>query len=156
MIYESIIQAQLTQSYFQQWVTWIKWLTDKLDFEMWMTAGCFLKNDIWRTSIFWNPRGVGTKMPNSQWDPHATPTREAFRSGRQGQVWDLIEAGIHPVGCVCVQGTVLGERVELGKYLWDSLRSMHVCVQPLIYEDTTRTSHRAKVCQFQSTSSLRS
>lgn len=46
------------------------------------------------------------------------------------------------------KGTVLDACVELGKYLEDSFRSTHLCVQHIIYEDTPRTNHRAKVSQF--------
>lgn len=48
------------------------------------------------------------------------------------------------------KGTVLDACVELGKYFEESFGSMHVCVQRMIYEDTPRTNHRAKVSRFQS------
>lgn len=119
---------------------WNEWLTHNLDFETWMTAGCFRKNCFSRSSSHWSAWGIRTKMPDSHRNSHITPTREAFQSGRQGQVWDLTEARIHPVWCAWGKGTVLDECAELGKYFGDSLRSMHVCSAHDLWRHNAQTT----------------
>ncbi len=130
MIYESILHAKLTMTYFSDGPSELyKWLTHKLDLRReWLLA-------VFRKIAFW-----------------VVAVTEALQGSAQKC---QIASEIHTVRCHvrlfgvvdkdrCVRstlwavwkGTVLDACVELGKYFEDSLRSMHVCVQHMIYEDT--------------------